>query len=245
MHSEPAPSHWTQAEPSAEHDAFVHAVAQHTLAPASVGTHVPDAQSVATAHAAPLLARQTPATSCWVAAQTQVPSVPQTRPAAAHAGSQHRLVPVRSIEHAPEAHCSVTSQTVPVGRSSAHSPVSGLQPLPQTCSSTAPLVHDRETDPTHSVPVPSQSTQPLPLLAQVLPAAAHAIAQQICAPDAVGSQAPLAHCSFAEHAAPSTRVHPPSPHAHSAAGRSSVGLQSAIVRHVPKARHEPSSMSSG
>src|SRR5262245_61467321 len=164
MHSEPAPSHCTHAEPSAEQEAFTHAVAQHTLAPANVGTHAPDAQSVPATHAAPALDRQTPATSCWVAAQTHVPSVPQLRPAVAQDASQQRLVPVTSTEHAPDAHWSVTSHTVPAGRSSAQRPVSALQPLPQGCSTATLSAQERDTVPTHCAPVPSQSTQPVPLL---------------------------------------------------------------------------------
>jgi hypothetical protein len=120
-----------------------------------------------------------------------------------------------------------------------------LHPLPQICSPTMPFEQDRETVPTHSAPVPSQSTQPLPLLEQVLPAAAQAVAQQTCVPDAVVSQTPVEHCSFIEQVAPRARRHPDSPHAHSAAGRSSVGVQSAFVRHAPKPRHNPPTISSG
>jgi hypothetical protein len=102
-HEEPAPSHWTHREPSAEQKLpAAHAWAQHTLPPLTVLTHALVAHSPFSAQASPTLAKQLPPTASRPAGHTQLPSAPHALPEPAHVASQQRSVPVTSIEQVPD-----------------------------------------------------------------------------------------------------------------------------------------------
>jgi hypothetical protein len=101
-HSEPDPSHSTHAAPSLAQKPPAHGVAQHTLAPETVGVQAPEAQSLPTVQLAPARRRQAPPTSTRSGGQTQRPSMPHTRPEPSQAESQQRLAPLMSTLQSPD-----------------------------------------------------------------------------------------------------------------------------------------------
>jgi hypothetical protein len=171
--------------------------------------------------------------------------VPHTRPEAPQAASQQRLVPVTSRAHRPDVHCPENSQPVPLARGSLHNPVSRSQPFPHSPVVSVPPLQVLDTLPSHSAPLPSHWTQAVPSNEQADPVAAHASAQQTRAPVAVASQRPVAHSSGEAHATPIASAQPDGPQEHSAPSRSSLGVQSALFRHVPYPRHKLTAISSG
>jgi hypothetical protein len=144
---EPAPSHSTQRLPSLAQNEPSQAPLQHTLAPETVGAQAPEAHSAPLVQLCPADCRQVPFTSWLSDGHTHEPSVPQMRPLASQAGSQHRLVPVTSTLHAPDSHCAAVSQPVPARRRAVQPPLAVSQPLPQVSSVRLSAAQLRETPP--------------------------------------------------------------------------------------------------
>jgi hypothetical protein len=106
---------------------------------------------------------------------------------------------VTSTSQDPELHCAGNSQTVPVARKALHKPVARSQPSPHSNVVSESFSQTRETDPSHSAPLPSHCAHPDPSLEHEEPWAAHASAQHTVLPVAVASQVPLAHSAAEVH----------------------------------------------
>jgi hypothetical protein len=215
------------------------------LAPATVATQLPEAQSPGFAQASPSFSRQFPPTSTRSGEQTQVPSGPQARPDCSQLASQQRLVPVVSSAQRPEVHCCETSQPVPVGRRSLQAPVSELHALGHSRTVSRPASQVFDLPPSHVARSPSHWTQTVPSEEQTAPDAAQSSAQHTSASASVGSHHPESHSEGDEQLTPTVNAQPVAPQTHSAPKRRSFGVQSASLRQVPYPRQRLTVTSSG